>query len=216
MSTNVLVIGQSGTGKSTSLRTMDDKSTFLINVINKPLPFRGWKDRYKAFSKSDLTGNILVTDDTAVIIKTLRWLSEKRPEIKTIAIDDFHYVMVNQFMRKAAEKGYEKFTQIALDAWSIIKTAQELRDDLTVVLLSHSDESETGNIKCKTIGRMLDDKITLEGMFTVVLRTIVKDGKYFFATKNSGHDTVKSPMGMFEAELIDNDLAAVVDAIQAY
>lgn len=208
MSTSVLVLGESGSGKSTSMRNLDPESTVILNTINKPLPFKGWKTKFK--------GKIHTTDKTGTIIKTISKISEAEEykHIKTIIIDDAQYLMANEFMRRAGEKGYEKFTEMANHMWSVCDLAKNLREDLIVILLSHS-ETVDGRKKMKTIGKMLDDKITLEGMFTIVLYTEVDDG-YFFRTQTDGYDTCKSPMDMFESARIDNDLQIVIDAIKDY
>ena len=199
MSTLSLILGKSGSGKSTSLRNFDPRQVALIQVIKKPLPFPGanaWKP--------------LVTDDHARIIHAAT--NTKR---KVIVIDDYQYVLANEFMRRSQEKGYDKFNDIGRHTWDVFDALLKLPDDVRIYILSHTEESETGQIKMKTVGKMLDDKITLEGMVTIVLRAIVQDGKNYFATRNNGSDTTKAPMGMFE-DLIDNDLAAVDAGICAY
>lgn len=206
MSTATLILGESGTGKSTSLRNLDPSKTLLIQSIRKPLPFKssGWKVRVSLKSE----GNIIQTDDAVLIEKLLR---QSPHEI--VVIDDFQYVMANEFMRRSNEKGFEKFTEIGRHAWDILNAAISLDDRRRVYILSHTENDQTGRTKIKTIGKMLDEKITIEGMVTIVLRTELRDGSYFFATQNNGNDTTKSPMGMFADQLIDNDLAQVDAAI---
>lgn len=210
MSVATLILGESGTGKSASLRNLDQDNTLLIQSIRKPLPFRskGWGYRHK---ESNPNGNMFVADDASVIAEVMR-----RTNRKVIIVDDFQYIMANEFMRRTDEKGYDKFTQIGHQAWTLFNVASQLPADVRVYLLSHTDTDDNGRIKLKTIGRMIDEKITAEGMFTIVLRTAIEGGQYYFRTRNNGHDTVKSPMGMFEAEMIPNDLAAVDEAICAY
>lgn len=209
MSTAVMILGESGTGKSTSLRNLDPSKVLLIQAIKKPLPFRatGWKTR--ASLKSE--GNIIQTDDPGLIEKLLR---QSPHEI--VVVDDFQYVMANEFMRRNAEKGYDKFNDIGRHAWDILMAAGDLAEHRRVYILAHTQSNDIGKTSIKTIGRMLDDKITPEGLVTIVLRTEVRDGAYFFATQNNGSDTTKSPMGMFPEQLIDNDLAAVDAAICDY
>ncbi len=206
MSIATLILGESGTGKTTSLRNLDPSKTLLIQAIKKPLPFKaqGWKVRLSL--KSD--GNVIQTDDSALIEKVLR---QSPHEI--VVIDDFQYVMANEFMRRNGEKGYEKFNDIGRNAWNILMTAGGLADHRRVYILAHTQSNDQGHVSIKTIGKMLDDKITIEGMVTIVLRTSVRDGAYLFATQNNGNDTTKSPMGMFADQLIDNDLSAVDQAI---
>jgi hypothetical protein len=212
MSTSCLIVGESGTGKSTSIRTLDPKETFLIRVIDKPLPFRKAKDQY---TQGD-GGNMIVTDDAKKILAMLQKISEKGAHIKTVVIDDFQYVMANEFMRRSSETGYTKFTEIGVNAWNIFMAANKLRSDLVIIFLSHSEVNDSGITKFKTIGKMLDEKITVEGLFTIVLQSVLRDGEYMFLTKNNGHNTVKSPMEMFENDLIENDLNSVQQRIRSY
>ena len=209
MSIATMILGESGTGKSTSLRNLDPATTLLIQAIRKPLPFKS-KD-WKAYNKQDGTGSVICTDRAELIEGAMR----KVPR-DIVVIDDFQYVLANEFMRRSDEKGFDKFTEIGRHAWNILKAATELADDRRVYILCHLQSDEFGKSKMKTIGKMLDEKITPEGMVTTVLKTVVQDGRYLFSTQNSGNDTVKSPMGMFDEHLIDNDLAAVDRAICEY
>lgn len=203
-----LIIGESGTGKSTSIRNLDEKETFIINVLDKPLPFRSFSQKYKKINKEGV-GNYIASDDYEKIMKTINYVDNSMPHINNLIIDDFQYIMANEFMKRAKEKGYEKFTEIGLHAWQIIESCSNCRSDLFCFFLSHSEESDTGRRKCKTIGKMIDDKITLEGMFTTVLHSVVSDGKYKFLTQNNGSYIAKSPMEMFADNLIDNDLSSI-------
>ena len=194
----VMVYGQSGTGKSTSLRKFKPEDVCIVNVSGKPLPF---KNKHKTFNTDDY-----MAIDTAI----------KKAPAKSIVIDDATYLMTGEYMRTAKVTGYQKFTDLALNYYTLVKTAAALPDDKIVYFLGHSDIDNNGNEKFKTIGKLLDEKITLEGMFTIVLKTVVTDGKYQFSTRNNGQDTVKTPMGMFNEPLIDNDLAEVDKAIRDY
>lgn len=198
MATIVMIYGQSGTGKSASLRNFDPADVGIINVSGKPLPFRK-KLPY------------VTTDNYNSIARVL-----DQAKAKSIVIDDATYLMVDEFMRTSKVIGYQKFTDMAKNFFDLIEEARGLADDRIVYFIGHSDTDANGNDKFKTIGKLLDEKVTLEGKFTIVLKTVVQDGKYLFQTHNSGQDTVKSPMGMFEEDYIENDLAAVDRTIREY
>lgn len=216
MSNTILVIGESGSGKSTSLRNLNPEETFLINVLDKPLPFRGYKKNYIRVSTDDRKVNYFATDNYDSIVRALRKINEERLDIRNIVIDDFQYVMANEFMKRATERGFDKFTEIGQHAWNIVNTLIGLRESIDCFVLSHTDTDATGKVKPKTIGKMLDDKITLEGMFTTVLHALILDGKYKFLTQNDGTHVAKSPMGMFDHKLIDNDLMYVKEKMFNY
>lgn len=214
MANLILVIGESGTGKSSSIETLDPKETFIIQVVDKPLPFKGFKTKYPLRTK-DVKGNRFVSDRSDSIIKILDILNTEQ-NIKNIIIDDSQYIMANEFMRRTKEKGFEKFTEIGVNFYNLIDKANSMRENLSIVFLQHSETVENGKTKAKTIGRLLDEKIGLEGRFTVVLATEVEDGQYYFRTQNNGNDTCKSPRGMFEELKIKNDLSFVIKKINEY
>jgi hypothetical protein len=224
MATEVLIVGNSGTGKSSSVETLNPKETFIINIGRKPLPFSGWKSKYVPLSKENPQGNYHATDVSGEIINTLRYISEKRPDIKQVIIDDYQYSMANEYMRRASETGFKKFTDIGFNAWNLISEVKKMREDLIVFFLTHAetDYDAAGNkiVKAKTIGKLLDNTITLEGMFTVVLFTNVEKKEseliYSFTTQNDGTNTCKSPKGMFSSYKIPNDLKLVTDCIREY
>lgn len=200
MAVTVMIIGQSGSGKSTSLRNFGADDAFIINVSGKPMPFKNnglkvWK-----------------TTDYAKITDALT----KKITTPSIVIDDATYLMTDEFIRMAGVKGYDKFTDMAKNFYDLVKTAAALPDNKIVYFLGHVETDVNGNEKFKTIGKMLDEKICLEGMFTIVLKTVVQDGKYMFQTQTNGHDTAKSPMGMFTETLIENDLKIVDNTIRDY
>jgi len=203
MAVIVAVMGESGTGKSTSLRNFKQGEASVVNVSKKPLPFRN-------------TLSVLKTDNYQDIQTVLT-----RAQAKSIVIDDAQYLMAFEYMHRAKEKGFEKFTDIGANFFNLTQTAASLSDDKIVYFLFHIERTKDGNEKCKTIGQLLDEKITLEGLFTIVLKTVVLlDGsnqrQFCFATVNNGSDTVKTPMGMFMDPLIPNDLKAVDTAIREY
>ena len=197
----VMILGESGTGKSAGMRNFEDDEVAVINVAGKPLPF-----------KNKL--HCEVTDDYRKIKGHLAAMSKQG--CKSIVIDDSQYLMANEFMRRATERGYDKFTEIAQNMWDLVNNVKSLPDDVIVYFLTHLERDANGNEKVKTIGKLLDEKITLEGMFTIVLKTNVTDGQYSFLTQNSGHDTVKSPIGLFPSYAIDNDMKYVDDKIRNY
>lgn len=201
MGVATLILGESGTGKSASLRNFPQDKVAVINVANKPLPFKN-KIRSEA------------TDDYMKVTRAVK--SMAADGVKSIVVDDAQYLMANEFMRRATERGYDKFTDIAKNFWSLINMVKELPSDVIVYFLAHIERDQNGNEKIKTIGKLLDEKITVEGMFTIVLKTNVTDGQYYFLTQNNGHDTVKSPIGMFPSYAIDNDLYYVDEKIRNY
>ena len=214
MSIASMIIGQSGTGKTTSLRNLNPADVLLLQAVKKPLPFRS--KEWIACSKEHPEGSILVTDQAPVIVKAMQ-----RTAKPIIVIDDFQYILANEFMRRVLDKetgnaAFAKYNEIARSAWDILMAAGQLAEHKRVYILAHTQEDDSGHIKVKTIGKLLDEKITLEGLLTIVLRTSVINGQYVFSTKNNGLDTVKSPIGLFENEHIDNDLAVIDVAISDY
>lgn len=199
MGIGVMVLGESGTGKSTSLRNFSSEEVSIINVEGKPFPF---KSQFK---------RVVNTDNATQITNLLR-----QTKSKIVVIDDAQYIMANEFMRRSSERGFDKFTEIGVNFFNVIDVVKTLPTETIVYFLMHTEETSTGTVKAKTIGKMLDEKISIEGKFSIVLKTKVQDGRYCFSTQNSGYDTVKTPMGMFNQVLIDNDLKAVDTAIRQY
>lgn len=216
MSNTVLVIGQSGSGKSTSLRNLDPKSTFIINVLDKALPFRGYKKNYKLVTKENKEGNYFASNDWQHIIRCIQMVNKERTDITTLVIDDWQYILAYEFMRRVSEKGYDKFSELAMHGWATIDACINTRPTLTNFILAHSDHDVTGKAKCKTIGKMLDEKITIEGLFTTVLHSRVVDEAFVFQTQYDGEHLAKSPLGMFDEHFIPNDLVAVKEAVETY
>jgi energy-coupling factor transporter ATP-binding protein EcfA2 len=216
MSNTILIIGESGSGKSTSIRNLNPLETVIINVLDKPLPFKGFKKNYIKTAIEDKKVNYFATDEAAKIKAAIDKINTTRPEVKNIIIDDFQYIMANEFMRRALERGFDKFSEIGQKTWDLIKHISQGREDINCFILSHSDTDQSGKIKCKTIGKMLDDKICVEGMFTIVLHALTSDNKYKFLTQNDGTHLAKSPLGMFKEKYIDNDLLEINKAINDY
>lgn len=196
------ILGRSGTGKSYSMRNFPKDKLAVINVQGKILPFKG-------------SGQIEMTssDTSREIVKALREYGKTYP---SVVVDDFQYVMSNEFMRRSEEHTWDKFTDIARHAWDIANEVRSLPPECIVYIMCHTDRDDEGNEKIKTIGKLLDEKICMEGMSTIVLMTNVVDGVYTFLTQNNGRNTVKSPAGMFPSYAIDNDLWYVDQKIRAY
>ena len=201
----VLIYGKSGSGKSRSLKNFAKDEIFFINIEKKALPFRG------SFTYS------LETDNISTIMNQL----QKMP-MKTAVIDDAGYLLTNAFMRghSGGKKGaavYDLYNDIADMYWGLFKFIKnKLPNDVIVYVLMHEDTNDEGATKLKTIGRLLDEKVCLEGMVTICLRCVSDQGKHFFRTVTDGKDITKTPEEMFEAEEIENDLKAVDTAIRTY
>lgn len=201
-----MILGNSGEGKSYSLKHLDPSLTAVINVMNKPLSFLGaarFNKRIKSSRNPVDIFNMLQSSQSPIIV-----------------IDDFQYIMSGEFMDSVTEKlvkdaVFQKYNILAYNIWSIMQAAINLPNHKRVYILSHTQE-ENGRTKIKTIGKLLDDKVVLEGLVTTVLQTTVRDDGHFFMTQNNGFNTVKSPEGMFDSDLIPNDLNAVDDAICEY
>lgn len=235
MSQIILIEGGTGTGKTTSIKNLPSEHTYLISVIPKNLPFAGWANKYQLstpdkqgnrkiiFKSSFTTSNYkenknLFVDSTKLVNDTLHAISERLPNIKYVIIDDSQYLMAFEFMARAREKGFEKYNELAQNFFDVLTTAQSLRDDITVFFLHHTEVTE-GIRKAKTLGKMIDNYLTLEGLFNIVLlsdsRKVNGKIEYYFITNNDGTSTAKSPEGMFPSE-IPNDLAVVIKHISAF
>lgn len=209
MSIAVLILGSSGSGKSTSLRNLDPSKTLLIQCIKKPLPFRsaGWKTRVTMKSE----GNVIQTSEPAMIEKIMR---QSPHEI--VVIDDYQAVLINEILNRSAETGYAKYTDVAKSAWNIFKAAGDLSEHRRVYILAHTRTDEFGQIRMMTVGKMVDSMIVPEGYFTIVLRAEMMNNNYKFVTQTNGQDCSKSPIGMFKDKHIDNDLAEIDQSIQEF
>ena len=224
MANLIAIVGSSGTGKSSSIRNLNPAETFIINVASKPLPFKGWRSKYTIWSKDNPNGNYINTSDVLTIGKILTYVNSKRLEIKNVIIEDAQYLMAFEYMDRAQEKGFQKFTDIAQKFYSVLKSGMTMRDDLNVIMTCHSENIGTADephLKIKTLGRMIDNSITVEGLFTYVFFTEIRRGdddksEYVFQTHSDGTTTAKSPMGCFEEDYIPNDLQFVLDKIAEY
>lgn len=200
----VLIYGKSGSGKSRSLKNFTEDEIFLVNVIGKELPFR---NKFKYVS---------VTDSIETIIAGFQ-----RMPCKTAVIDDAGYLMTSQFMAghsqpKKGSSSFDLFNDIADNFWKLIKMIKTLPDDVNVYVMMHEDTNDYGDTKLRTIGKLLNEKVCIEGMSTVVLRCMTSGTEHYFRTQTDGSDITKSPEGMFDGEKIENDLKAVDDKIREY
>lgn len=194
----VLVLGSSGSGKSTSLRNFDEKEIGIFNVAGKPLPFK------KKLPKVD----------NATYGTIIKGLTE--PKLKTYVIDDSQYLMAFESFDHAKDTGYSKFTNMAVNFKSLIDwIIKRTPEDCIVYMLHHTELAEDGRIKAKTLGKMLDNQLTIEGMFSIVLLCQTEGSEHYFITNSDGSNPAKSPMDMFEMK-IPNDLKLVDTTIREY
>lgn len=198
MGVSVLVLGHSGSGKSTSLRNFDDGEIGIFNVAGKPLPFR------KKLSKLD----------HAVYNQIHQVLA--RNKVRAYVVDDANYLMAFQNFRLAKQSGFGKFTDMAVNFEQLLEAANNTNEDTIVYFFMHPDYDDAGRMKAKTIGKMLDNQLTIEGMFPIVLLADRDDSGFYFATQSDGTTPVKTPMGMFDEARIDNDLKFVDATIRDY
>ena len=199
MGVPVLVLGESGSGKSCSLRNFDPNEVGIFNVASKPLPFR---------KKMRMLNEAKYQEIMAVLVKN---------QSKCYVIDDAQYLMAFSLFDRANEVGYKKFTDTAVDFYNLVQTVIKLTSEDTIVyFLQHIERDDSGRIKAKTAGKMLDNQLTLEGLFSIVLLCEAKGEEHYFVTQSDGTSTAKSPMGLFDSLKIDNDLKMVDDAIRNY
>lgn len=194
----VLLIGKSGSGKSASMRNFKKEEIAIVNVLGKPLPF-----------KNDL--NAPKCDNYQTILAAI-----EKTDKKTIVIDDANYLITNEFMAKSSIKGFDKYNELANNFWNLIQGIKNIKGGKTVFLIMHEDTDDDGNVKPKTIGKLLDDKVNIQGMFTVCIRSMFENGNYIFRLKTNGQDCVKTPIGMFEEEEMENNLKKVDEIIRDY
>lgn len=201
----ILIYGKSGTGKSRSLLNFADDEIFLVQVIQKRLPIR------KQFKYT------VVSDNVLTIMAQLQKMG--KAGIKTAVIDDAGYLMTNEFMKRHGKKGanqFDLYNDIADGFWSLINSVKALPDDVLVYFIMHEDSNDYGETKLRTIGKLLNDKVCIEGMCTVVLRCVIENGQHFFLTQGTGTDVSKSPEGMFEGLKVENDLKMIDAKIRAF
>lgn len=205
MAQKILIMGESGTGKSTSLRNLDPEITAVVNPVGKPLPFKSSNGKFTMLNNETKSSNITA------------WMKgQAKAGKKILIVDDFQYLLSIPYMNRIHEGGWDKWNDFGDDYFKLIDVCADLPADVRVYYLSHCETLENGITTIKLIGKLLREKITIEGLFTIVLRTSVIDQKYFFLTQNSGKDTVKSPMGMFSEYAVENDLAYIDDKVCNY
>lgn len=207
------IMGESGSGKTTSMQNLDPKTTFYIDADKKGLSWKGWREQYNIENK-----NYARTDKPNEILRLLNKINKEEKHIMTIIIDTLNGIMIADEMRRAKEKGYDKWIDLSQSVWEIVDAPLSFRDDLTVIFIAHSQtiRDDYGNVftNIKTNGKKLE-KVVLESKMTTVLHSVCKDGKYIFYTK-SNNSTCKTPMGAFDVDEIENDITIVLDALKEY
>lgn len=218
------IVGKSGTGKSTCIAGLNPDSTFVVQVLHKGLPFKGAKTKYVSEPKAGAKKNLARVDKWEEVSALVKGISDNRPDVKTIVLDDVGYVMAKELFERADEKGYGKFTDIAFHMYKVITSIENLRDDLVVAFMFHASDIEDTSVpeklKIKLYGKMLEERYDPQESFSVVLYTNVShDGdepEYKLVTNYHKGIPAKSPRGMFEDKLIENDLSIVVDKLTEY
>lgn len=222
MANVVSIIGNSGSGKSTSIRTLDPTKTVIINPLAKDMPFKSWRSMYSTEKK-----NMFVIDKTEHLTAAIQTISDTMPHVTTIVVDDAEYFMNIEMFEKAKVKGYDKFTEIAYNMYRALRTAKSAREDLNVVFLFHMDEQVVDGLsvqrKIKLPGRMIEERFNPMELSTVAAFTDVEFRKdedeeqySFIVRKTVDYQLAKSPMGMFTEKKIPNDLKLLLDTMKAY
>ena len=206
-------MGESGSGKTTSMRKLNEEETFYIDSDKKGLNWKGWKEQYNLEKK-----NYISTSEPQIIKTLLTKIDTEQTQIKTVVIDTLNGIMIDEEFRRMKEKNYDKWQDLAYSIYDIVSMANTLRENLTIILVMHSqtERDETGFYftRAKTSGKKLD-KIVIESKVSTVLLAKCVDGKYIFETKNN-NSTVKTPLGAFEEETSENDMTKVLEALKEY
>lgn len=231
MAHKLLGLGDPGSGKTTALENLNPLETFIICSDRKGLPFKGWKKNYKTVLKDngklDLEqSNYYETSDPSLVINLIKAVAEKRSDIKVIVVDTITAIMENEYMLKAKEKGFDKYTDMALDTYNVLTAPDAIkRDDLVVIFNAHTEDNYDSEGVLKTSfkvvgGKLIGQNIKVEGRFNIVLYTevVMKDGapEYHFITQTNGRNTCRSPKGMFDDLKIPNDYKLVIDKMKEY
>jgi RecA/RadA recombinase len=215
MSKVICIAGESGSGKTTSMRNLDPASTYYIDADKKGLSWKGWKQQYNKENK-----NYSVTSDALKIEALINNVSENAPHIKVIVIDTLNGIMIDDEFNRMKEKGYDKWQDLAMSVWNLVSMAHWLRDDLTVIFTAHTqterDDSGFAFTRIKTSGKKLD-KIVLESKFTTVLISKCVDGDYVFETQ-ARNSTAKTPFGAYSQDefTVPNDIVTVLKRLEDY
>ncbi len=213
MANLICVMGESGSGKTTSLRNLDPKSTYIIDCDKKGLSWRNWGESYDGDKK-----NYSVTDDQQKVMALLKSINANAPHIKTVVVDTINGIMVADENRRKDEKNYDKWSDLAWAVYGIIDYALTMRPDITVVFMAHAqterDDSGVLFTRIKTSGKKLD-KICLESKFTTVLNSKCVNGEYVFETRNE-LSTAKTPIDSFKDQFVPNDIASVDAVLREY
>ena len=207
------IMGESGAGKTTSLRNLNPAETFYIDCDKKGLSWKGWKKQYNSENK-----NYVTTDEQSKVLALLKGINDKCPKVHYVVVDTLNGIMVADEMRRSKEKGFDKWVDLAASVYEIVDYALTVRDDLTVIFLCHTQTEHTDDgftfTHIKTSGKKLD-KIVLESKFPVVLHAKVIDGEHKFETR-ADFSTAKTPLGAFDEQYIDNDIVKVLEALKEY
>lgn len=213
MSTVILIMGEPGQGKTTSMQNLNPETTVYFDCDKKGLPWRGWRKQYSKEKE-----NYFATSNAGVIYNALESIDKEKPEIKTVVVDTLNWIMIDEEFKRMKEKGYDKWQDLAFSVKALISKAKQLRDDLTAVFVAHTqtETDDSGMIftRMKTSGKKLE-KISVESMFNTVLLAKCVDGHYFFETQ-ARNSTARSPMGAFETFEIDNDIVEVIKVLEEF
>ena len=213
MSKVIGIMGESGSGKTTSMRNLDPKTTYYIDCDKKGLSWKGWREQYNTENQ-----NYWTTDYVQIVRTIIEKVNEKAPHVKTIVIDTLNGIMVADEVRRMKEKGYDKWQDLAQCVWTLLDELYSFRNDLTIIVICHSQTQKEDDgytfTRIKTSGKKLD-KLNIESKLTTVLYATCKDGRYIFKT-HSDNSTAKTPMGAFEEDEIDNDITLVLEALKDY